>query len=525
MTKKNKRIIILISILFIAIYSFSSVQLYELVENEQVSHYYDASRGLSESLYTLDNSKTSNELISYLSSNYYDLDTFAWGVALYNKDCEIVARTGSYIQIAYLGKKKNEFIYIDKYLTSEIKKQISDYIKSFKYKTSYILINELNYIENNGNKIPVSFTISDPNLMYDPIKVILSDEKNYKTLTNHSDESNLFIGFMDIDEESYIHKEFDEVNDYFENFDADKIKSLFLSHSGGGSDSHDGKEYSGYLEFADGAYVVVIRVIFNYRLETLKSLTFRSVMMNQTICYIVFYLIALISLITYFKKNKKHENIKKAFTNAAAHELKTPLAVIENQCECIMENIAPEKNAEYINSIYSEALRMNKLVASFLQYNRLASADNITIEKQKLDGIVNIEIEKYQTYFSTKNISLETEIHENAIIKCNAALLSLVIDNYLSNAIKHTESGKTIRISLLKYNNSYKFSVYNEGAQIPDEYKDMLFNVLYKTDKARSREDNSTGMGLAICKEILDQHKFKYGYSNKRNGVEFYFTT
>ena len=91
MTKKNKRIIILISILFIAIYSFSSVQLYELVENEQVSHYYNVSRGLSESLYTLDNSKTSNELISYLSSNYYDLDAFAWGVALYNKDCEIVA--------------------------------------------------------------------------------------------------------------------------------------------------------------------------------------------------------------------------------------------------------------------------------------------------------------------------------------------------------------------------------------------------------------------------------------------------
>lgn len=525
MTKKNKKIIILISILFIAIYSFSSVQLYELVENEQVSHYYEVSRGLSESLYTLDDSATSNELISSLSSNYYDSDGFAWGVALYNEDCEIVARTGSYIQIAYLGKNKNEFIYIDKYLTSEIKKQISDYIKNFKFKTSYILINELNYIENNGNKIPVSFTISDPNLLYTPMEIILSNEKNYKTITDNSDESALFIGLMDIDEENYIHGEFDEVNDYLENFDTNKIKSLFLSHSGGGSDSYDGKEYSGYLEFSDGTYVVVIRGIFNYRLETLKSSTFRSVMINQTICYIVFYLITLISLITYFKKNKKFENAKNAFTNAAAHELKTPLAVIENQCECIMENIAPAKNAEYINSVYAETLKMNKLVASLLQYSRLADTDNIKMEKCRLDEIICAETEKYKTSFSTKSIQVETDIIRHSEIKCNAELIALVIDNYLSNAVKHTENGNAIKISLTKHNNSYRFSVYNEGKQIPDEYKDMLFHILYKTDAARSRDDNSTGMGLAICKEILELHHFTYGYVNKTNGVAFYFAT
>ncbi|MDE5604609.1 MAG: HAMP domain-containing histidine kinase, partial [Eubacterium sp.] len=222
---------------------------------------------------------------------------------------------------------------------------------------------------------------------------------------------------------------------------------------------------------------------------------------------------------------EKNEHIKTAFTSAAAHELKTPLSVIENQCECIMENVAPEKNAEYINSIYTEALRMNKLVASLLQYNRLASADKIKMEKCRLDEIVQAEIEKYQTYFSTKNIRLETEIYENAKVKCNAELISLVIDNYLSNAVKHTNHDNTIKISLIKNNNSYRFSVYNEGKNIPYEYKDMLFNVLYKTDKSRNRDDNSTGMGLAICKEILDQHKYKYGFYNKRDGVEFYFLT
>lgn len=62
-----------------------------------------------------------------------------------------------------------------------------------------------------------------------------------------------------------------------------------------------------------------------------------------SVYFIIFYLIAIISLTIYFKKRKKLEDVKKAFTGAAAHELKTPLSVIENQCEYIMENVLPRK--------------------------------------------------------------------------------------------------------------------------------------------------------------------------------------
>lgn len=524
MTKKNKKIIIMISVLFIAIYALSSYHIIGFVEKEELTNYNSTSRLIDESIRNFDYSKTSDELICCLSRSYYQLDNMAWGVALYDKDAEVVAKTGSFIDIYYLETGKNEFILIDNYLTSEIKKQISDYIKSFKSKTTYVYLHELNFVETGEEKIPVSFIISGPQT-YEPLKVTLSDEKDFKTLKNNSDEVNLEIGFTDIDEKSYIHKEFNEVNDYFENSDKDEIKRVFLSHSGGGTDSAEGKKYFGFQQFADGGYVVVVRAIFDYRMETLKSKTFQNVMINQTICFVIFYSIALISLLKYFRKNKALENAKAAFTSAAAHELKTPLAVIENQCECIMENVAPEKNGEYINSIYSEALRMNKLVSSLLQYNRLAAADKIETEMCCLDEIVYTETEKYLSYFNTKNIRLETDICKNSKVQCNAELIALVIDNFLSNAVRNTENGNKIKISLTKNYQFYRFSVYNEGKNIPDEELINIWNLLNKTDKSRNRDDNSTGMGLSICSEILKHHKYSYGALNNRDGVEFYFIT
>ena len=66
-------------------------------------------------------------------------------------------------------------------------------------------------------------------------------------------------------------------------------------------------------------------------------------------------------------------------------------------------------------------------------------------------------------------------------------------------------------------------SVFNEGKQIPAEHMDKIWNVLYRADEVRNSEDNSSGMGLAISKQILEIHKCVYGAINKADGVEFYF--
>ena len=69
----------------------------------------------------------------------------------------------------------------------------------------------------------------------------------------------------------------------------------------------------------------------------------------------------------------------------------------------------------------------------------------------------------------------------------------------------------------------YKKKIYNKGENISKEEGKELWELLYKGDMSRSRDENSSGMGLAICRQILELHNFKYGFENKEDGVEFYF--
>lgn len=523
----NKRNLAVINILFIAVYLLSASMIFSLVETVLANKYRTFQNNIVQEVHDIHNLSlngksqlTSNQLLGRFSE-YYNYKDYPFVLALFNENNEIVAQTGSYIQIGNYTDSKDEYIFIDKYLTSESKQQIKEFLKSVKYPTS-IKIKELNYIEKDNTKIPISLVLIDENNEDNETYINLSSSK-YNNEIQKLDSSSAYmdVQFVNIFEKKHIHNYYKRINEMLTEIDVSKN----FASKGGGGISGEETIYDIYLEIADGDYSMVLLAIYDDELETLLSNDFIYFLIYLAVLFIVFYLIASVLIKKYIKKKNKLEEAKTAFTSAAAHELKTPLAVIENQCECIMENIAPEKNTEYINSIYSEALRMNKLIASLLQYNRLLSANNIKMERYRLDEIVNTEIQKYQSFFSTKNINLETVISENAEAKCNAELIALVIDNYLSNAIKHTESGRTIRISLIKRNNFYEFSAYNEGKNIPEENKHMLFNALYKTDKSRNRDDNSTGMGLAICKEILEQHKFTYGFNNKKDGVEFYFTT
>ena len=441
MTKKNVKIMAIINILLIIAFIGTSILTFIFLRREKLASYHEFFFGMSKTEEYFEKFddfslwEITQDMVDFFNEEYsdtlVDIEYPLYGVAIYNKDGEIIAEAGHYTLLALNDER--------------------DYIHEL-YEKAYISI---------GSRENYEYAIVE----------VIAPETRWRNLRNTTSSRTDIMTF------------------------------------------NDGRKY-GYASY--GSY--------NVEMSTLVSYEFRLSMLFQTLYYFVLCLIANITLVIYFKKARKLEDSKIAFTSAAAHELKTPLAVIENQCECILENIAPEKNNDYVKSIYSESLRMNKLVATLLQYNRLASAESIKKEKCDLTEIVKAEIEKYAPLMESKDIQLETSIAQSEIvISCNKDLIALVIDNYLSNAVKHTAEGKKITVTLSGNVNDFTLSVFNEGKNIKPELVKNLWDIFYRDDEARNSEDHSTGMGLAICKQILEHHKYKYGFTNKPNGVEFYF--
>lgn len=223
----------------------------------------------------------------------------------------------------------------------------------------------------------------------------------------------------------------------------------------------------------------------------------------------------------YLKKKEELEKSKRAFISAAAHELKTPLAVIQNQCECILEGAVNDKKDEYIKSVYDEALRMNDIVTSLLTFNRLSSTDKIERESCNLTALVKEEVNKYLPFARSEGAEITLEAEKDITVNCNPKLMALAVDNYLSNAVKYTTGEKKITVTLKKEKNCFMLEVFNTCEPLSTETAENIWELLERRDVSRTRDGSSTGMGLPICKRIFECHSYSFYCKNTNNGVVF----
>ena len=314
------------------------------------------------------------------------------------------------------------------------------------------------------------------------------------------------------------------------NFEQDVFLNRFTEtheyvdyHSGGGISSND--SFQREQHFINNGVSLCLYYSSRYDLEyaAFTSDNYRYMLTELSICFFFVALIIAFVLIRVERKNEKLAQSRRAFVAAAAHELKTPLAVIANKSECILENVSPEQTAEYVNSIYDESKRMSRMVKTLLQYNKLNSDAEITKNKEKLAPIIAERTAKFKPLIEAKNITFTETVNENAVLECNKELLGIAIDNLLSNAVKFTAENGEIRITAIASGRNISFEIFNSGSSVSSEDAPHIWEELYSGDKARTRSDSS-GMGLAICKRIFTLHGFTYGCRNETDGVTFYFS-
>lgn len=199
---------------------------------------------------------------------------------------------------------------------------------------------------------------------------------------------------------------------------------------------------------------------------------------------------------------------QKEFTENASHELQTPLAILKNKLDILLQN------QDLTEKQYQIAEEMNKALTRSSRINRnlllLAKIDNSQFDNSELirfDELLNQSIEILQEHFEQKNITVKSEISPNVEVKGNSSLMEVLINNLILNAIRHTSSNGLINIRLT----NLVFEVSNSGTEKLNE--DLLFKRFSKL----SADNRGSGLGLAIIKQICILQNWKINYRFENN--------
>lgn len=214
---------------------------------------------------------------------------------------------------------------------------------------------------------------------------------------------------------------------------------------------------------------------------------------------------------------------ERAFTRSAAHELKTPLAVLRAHGEALREDIRPEKRAEYLEILLDECDRMSGLVGSLLELSRLESGAALRREPVELSALVREVWEPLALPLEQKQISLTLALEE-VRLEGDRARLREAAGNLASNALRHCPPGGRIQVVLEAADGQARLTVCNDGPPIPEEDLPRLFEPFYRGDKSRSRESGGTGLGLAIVRAAVLAHGGRCGAENRPGGAAFWLT-
>lgn len=197
------------------------------------------------------------------------------------------------------------------------------------------------------------------------------------------------------------------------------------------------------------------------------------------------------------------ETLKTDFFSNVSHEIKTPLAVIQNNAELLrLEGLTEEKSREYTENILHATKRLSNLITNMLKLNKLEKqAIKPVPEKYDLCTQLCECALQFEDVWEQKSIEFEVNIEERMTIEADEGLLELVWTNLLSNAMKFTPPGGTITLSQASDEEGVTVSVEDTGCGMDEKTQKKIFDKFFQGDTSHSTEGN--GLGLALVKRIL----------------------
>lgn len=227
-----------------------------------------------------------------------------------------------------------------------------------------------------------------------------------------------------------------------------------------------------------------------------------------------------LSLVAQWKaEQERQENVQ-----ALAHDLKTPLSIIQGYTEALLNGNLEnkEKTERYLKVVNENSIKSSNVVRE-MQYASEIDSEKMTVQKEELDieKFLNKKAENYRILSASKNITIELGVKKADKVlskyRVDKEKLDRILDNIVTNSIRYTPSNGIINIELKLERKCMEFQVYNSGEAFTEEELKNVFSRFYRADKARSSKDGHAGLGLYIVKKLVE---FQGGSIEAKNTEE-----
>src|SRR6056297_4152448 len=230
-------------------------------------------------------------------------------------------------------------------------------------------------------------------------------------------------------------------------------------------------------------------------------------------------------LVEDIERERKLEKMRRRFVSSVSHELKNPISMIQAYADGLRHNLAknPKAMTEYAEIISDESDKMASLIKDLLDLSAYESG-TFSINKTWFDFALMVQesSERQENLFEEKGVKLETDLPSKAMLYGDALRMEQILSNFLANALRHSDVGGTVKVSLEDAKGRQRLCVHNTGSPIEEKELENIWTSFYKIRNSGLDPATGTGLGLAIVRAIVDLHGGTYGAENTDGGVAFW---
>ena len=222
------------------------------------------------------------------------------------------------------------------------------------------------------------------------------------------------------------------------------------------------------------------------------------------------------------------ESMRNSFLANVSHDLRTPMTTISGFIDGIISGAIPsDQHEHYLGVISAEVHRLSRLVNQLLDISRLESGDRkFNFADFDVAEVSRLILLSFEQKIDEKHLDVEFYAEEDTMsVNADKDAIYQIIYNLCHNAIKFSAEGGKFAINITRTSGKkIKVSIYDQGPIIPYDDAKHIFDRFYKTDKSRGLDKSGVGLGLYICKTIIDAHGETIKHEPHDDGCEFWFT-